>query len=248
MNRYVANQDDELLFERLADGELCGDEYRRLIASLDDRPNGWKRCALALLEAQTLAGELRAVAEVGSMGPRPVNCRHPVLRTRNVNLATLVAAVAASFLIAFGLGVWLRGGLSGADQNRNSPNVAEGIQSAPGSIGGSAVSADGSMHTAANGDPYNDAAPPLPRGRMTLVLDDGTGQGSEIQLPVYDVSQIDESWFVPREFPPAVVQSLRQDGYELQRDRQVLPFEMNGHQVLVPMEQVQIVPVSATYQ
>jgi hypothetical protein len=88
----------------------------------------------------------------------------------------------------------------------------------------------------------------LPRGRMTLVVDDGAGQGKEIQLPVYDVSEIDAAWLDDRAIPQELVDSLHYNGYELRRERRVVPFEMDGHQLLVPMEQVEIVPVSAAYQ
>ena len=43
---------DDILFDRLVDGELSSTERRQLIASLDDRPGGWRRCALAFVEAQ----------------------------------------------------------------------------------------------------------------------------------------------------------------------------------------------------
>ena len=43
---------DDGVFDRLVDGELDDAEQRALIASLDDRPAGWRRCSLAFLEAQ----------------------------------------------------------------------------------------------------------------------------------------------------------------------------------------------------
>lgn len=40
------------LFDRLVDGELAEDERRILLLSFDREPEGWRRCALAFLEAQ----------------------------------------------------------------------------------------------------------------------------------------------------------------------------------------------------
>jgi anti-sigma factor RsiW len=53
---------DDALFDRLVDGELTGEERRRLLESLDTRPEGWRRCALAFLEAQSWREELGQVA------------------------------------------------------------------------------------------------------------------------------------------------------------------------------------------
>ena len=50
--------DDDIRFDRLVDGELSAEEYRTLLAALDDEPGGWRRCALAFLEAQSLGREL----------------------------------------------------------------------------------------------------------------------------------------------------------------------------------------------
>ena len=39
-------------FDRLGDGELSASERRTLVARIEASPDGWKRCALAFLEAQ----------------------------------------------------------------------------------------------------------------------------------------------------------------------------------------------------
>jgi hypothetical protein len=39
-------------FDRLVDGELSASERRALVARIEASPDGWKRCALAFLEAQ----------------------------------------------------------------------------------------------------------------------------------------------------------------------------------------------------
>ena len=49
---------DPRVFDRLADGELGPADERALLAALDDEPGAWRRCALALLEAQAWRREL----------------------------------------------------------------------------------------------------------------------------------------------------------------------------------------------
>src|SRR4029079_16724183 len=102
--------DDRL--ERLVDGELAADEYRALLASLDDEPGGWRRCALAFLENQALAGELGAIRSKLDLSSNsdqvaPTEKHERVRRTRQQiwRQMPVLLAMAASFLAAFALGV-----------------------------------------------------------------------------------------------------------------------------------------------
>lgn len=91
---------DQAALDRLADGELDEPSRMALLRALDRQPDGWKRCALAFLEAQAWREALPAV---------PVS--HPApLRPRS-SLATLrrVLAVAAAVAVAFCGGFVSRG-------------------------------------------------------------------------------------------------------------------------------------------
>jgi hypothetical protein len=91
--------------DRLVDGELSGDQRRSLLTSLDDIPNGWRRCALAFLEAQTWRE-----AAADSFSPPATSLARPVTSTRPTWHRSLLTwlAMAASFLLAFALGLALR--------------------------------------------------------------------------------------------------------------------------------------------
>src|SRR5437660_1111223 len=57
MNHVIHNQhsrgpDDDRLLDRLVDGELPDAERRKLLLKFEKEPDGWRRCALAFLEAQ----------------------------------------------------------------------------------------------------------------------------------------------------------------------------------------------------
>jgi hypothetical protein len=52
--------DDAIAIDRLIDGELDEHERRELLRRLDTTPDGWRRCALAFLEAQEFAQAARA--------------------------------------------------------------------------------------------------------------------------------------------------------------------------------------------
>ena len=53
---------DQLDLDRLVDGEVDLPELRRIVAALEERPDGWRDCALAFLEAQALRKELTSDA------------------------------------------------------------------------------------------------------------------------------------------------------------------------------------------
>ena len=74
---------DDVLFDRLVDGELSAAERRTLLASLDGRPSGWRRCALAFLEAQTWQDELgRLIREPAPLSRRKLSPQKTDARER----------------------------------------------------------------------------------------------------------------------------------------------------------------------
>ena len=67
MNTNLDNMPlDDSRFDRLVDGELSEAERRELLAGLDSEPGGWRRCALAFLEAQCWKQEFGAIAKSGT--------------------------------------------------------------------------------------------------------------------------------------------------------------------------------------
>lgn len=110
-NNQPANP--EALVDRLVDGELGEADRRELLLQLEHEPDGWRRCALAFLEAQCWK------AELGQMVPppapqaalaAPVSRAEPAGRWQSWRqyVATTLT-MAASFLIALVLGMGLRG-------------------------------------------------------------------------------------------------------------------------------------------
>jgi hypothetical protein len=116
---------DDRLLDRLVDGEL--DEARRaaLLQSLDTAPDGWKRCALAFLEAQAWQQAMRT---------SPVQARTPVFSAtptgRQMMLSRRVLGLAAAVLIAFGIGFLARPG-AGPDMGRGTHAAHSGKDTDP---------------------------------------------------------------------------------------------------------------------
>lgn len=246
-NELGAPSDDDLLLERLVDGELSGDEYRRFLASLDEQSGGWRRCALAFLEAQALGVELRAAVDDGRSNS-PV-ARPPAAR-RGIWLP--IFAVAASFLLAFGLGILVSGRWPGEVA---APPVVESstdpASDHPNHLGEETPDASRPRlveKTPAGDVPLKTVPADVPaRGSVTLVIDGAAGE-QEVELPLYDASVVDDDWFTAPALPREVLVELQNAGQEVRRSARLVPIDVEGgHRIVVPVEELEIVPIGGEY-
>lgn len=60
---------DPTLLDRLVDGELPEPQRRDLLSTLDGRPEGWRQCALAFLEAQSWCESLGQATSESAQRP-----------------------------------------------------------------------------------------------------------------------------------------------------------------------------------
>ena len=56
----------------LVDGELDDERQRQALLALEAQPDGWRRCALAFVEAQTLKREMRGMIAEPAERDRPL--------------------------------------------------------------------------------------------------------------------------------------------------------------------------------
>lgn len=244
--------------DRLVDGELGDAERRQLLTTLDARADGWRRCALAFLEAQSWQRELRGfaapektaekknvtpVADVTA--PPAVHLDRPVVEPRasgwwNAPAARLPWAMAATFLVAFGLawGIRAPGVRDGGMVVTNQPDLQ--VPTLPGSF----------MATDRTGRSVAPARASMPPDSVRLVMDDGTNGAREVELPIEDTNA-DDTWLTSRQpiVPRELRQALERMGHRVDERRQFLPVQLNdGRQMVVPVDQVEFTPVSAVYQ
>jgi hypothetical protein len=113
-NQQNRTAPDDRLFDRLVDGELPDRERRVLLQRLEAQPDGWRRCALAFLEAQAwrasfgmLAGSGGAIAERSTI-PAPTAQAVPTRGALVGRLLGMTCALAACAALAFALGWTLR--------------------------------------------------------------------------------------------------------------------------------------------
>jgi hypothetical protein len=255
MNMEV--KDDNLQFDLLVDGELNEEDRHRLLTRLDGEPDGWRRCALAFLEAQCWKHALCVLGEdavdtgkVGATGSLSASAdttradKLPVAPTSTVapplpvapspgrwrwrpNRVVTALAMAASFLVAMWLGTVVR-------------DVWQGHRGVP---GGSA-----SPQVAQQNEPQPFTNPgPLPDGPWRMVTVSapsvGTGPNASFSLPAVERDSIDDQWLgsLPPAIPENVRQALSRAGHEVQQRRALVPIPLNdGRRLIVPVDEVDV--------
>lgn len=108
MNTTITVEIDDASLDRLVDGELSERDRSALLRALDREPNGWKRCAIAFLEAQTwrqAAADVVADDRSSLIAPAKPPCGSP---TRRGTFVRQAFAVAAAVIVAFCTGFAFR--------------------------------------------------------------------------------------------------------------------------------------------
>jgi hypothetical protein len=232
---------DEVLIDRLVDGELSAEDRRRVIAALDARPDGWRRCALAFLEAQSFRGAMKSIVagpQAAIVQPPPTAAavtKRPASRSwsKASSAAAFWCAIAASLLVAFGLG-WqanLPGERPDMQVAIDSPRPAPQLERLP----------------ATGDDGLTDGA--LTDDAVTLVVQNQNGEPQRIRVPLVEGSRLGQAFAdAPRWAAPAVREHLQERGIDLQARRRYAPmwFEQPSGVVpmIVPVDDAVLTPVS----
>lgn len=225
--------DDDQLLEMLVDGELDEAQRRELLLRLDREPDGWRRCALSFLEVQSLREAMPALA--GRPTPNGQRTMSPVgRRPWSGGRGGTLLAMAASFLLALGLGTLLRDFAAhrGSSPSDGNPLVATQQQDRPGpsrSEERRALQPDRSSQS----------------WQLVNLGVSGGPDGAErsIQLPACQRDTLDEQWLnsFPQAVPRDVRRALQRTGHRVDESRQFLPLRLrDGRRLIVPVDQVDV--------
>ena len=243
--------DDEARFDRLVDGELAAADYQTLLASLDDEPGGWRRLAMAFLEAQALRGELGAQrCSRADIDTRTNSNPHPSPLPRGEGAKTIPLwakwlALAACWLVTLGLGVAFDRGLASGWTPSRAPGPSFVSSDNP-----QALNPDVRHFTAKPVEPTlaeNDRFDPnQPVGNLNFVLEGDGDSEVPMSVPVYPADARGLDAFVNTSaFPPELLRDLENRGNEVHRHQELVSVALeNGQQAIVPVEKFVIVPVS----
>lgn len=235
------NADKQFLLDLLVDGELTDGQRRELLEWCEREPDGWRRCALAFLEGQSWSqvfGDLtdqphtavtagEAAYDSGGRDAEASALRLPDAQSFwSARQWGTMLAMAASVALAFTLGLWVR-------------EAGQGGALDP------ALNAEFRM--------VNDQPSPVPvrpeQGPADAALAVGglPGAADEIHLPVVDAGELDGDWLLaqPAAMPDDVRQALERMGHRVDQRRQLVPYRLDdGRRVVVPVDQVEVHPVS----
>jgi hypothetical protein len=230
MNRIIEEfrRDDERTLDRLVDGELTEEDRKALLGALDDEPGAWRRCALAFLEAHSWHGHFRALREEHSQtkeAPARVTLTPTPQPRKPSRFFELCLAMAASLMMAFGVGIWVRS-----------------MWKPPGSQPFNIVK-DNRMPAPYARSTVVDSHSPWQR----MTLDDPTTpEPDNIQVPFQEGQKLTEDWLRQNRsaLPDDVRQTLERSGHRvIQSQPQLVPFPLNdGRRLLVPVEQMEVQP------
>jgi len=221
--------------DRLVDGELSPEEYRELMTMLEEEPGLWRQCAIAFLEAQALAQDVGSIRRSLDLRGESAAAKKSPRTTTVWDKAQVLLAIAASFLIAFGLGL-------------AAPKIVSWAQER---VGNGNIYAGGAVTTTDN--PPGGVPHEVLRyvGDVRLLVEGAANDTQEAgRVPVYEVGQ-DVTQFLAAEKPalgPGMMELLRQHGYDVRHEQQYFPAPLDdGRQIIVPVDGYQLTPVSRRY-
>jgi hypothetical protein len=224
---------DQRWIDRLVDGELDDDQRRALLARLDAEPDGWRRCALAFLEAQCWREALGPVSHRAK--PRAVEAAAaPVASPAGALPRSRLALAAGMAAMAFALGMAAGGAIRpSGDRAAREGSLARGPRvPGPAAPSGAVSRADGPGGAAAI--------------RTVATLEFGTPVDettSPVKIPILAGPGLDERWLRARPSPVSEYVRARweRQGYEVEEHRRLVPVGLeDGRDAVIPVDEVKL--------
>jgi hypothetical protein len=231
------NTDKQALLDLLVDGEIDEAQRRDLLAWCEREPDGWRRCALAFLEAQSwskVLGDLsdERVSQRGELVPAaPPSVSRPQSFWNRRNWGTMLA-MAASVVLAFTLGLQLRDAERAGEMSAPQPSLRV-------------------VDSQARTTPTATLLGQPEQGPASARLVGGGQTPDEIQVPVVAGDQfgsglVDGGWLLsqPSALPDDVRRTLERMGHRVEQQRRLVPYRLgDGSRLVVPVDQVEVRPV-----
>lgn len=243
-------------WQRVVDGELDSAELAELVEACEQRPELWKRCAVAFLEEQTLGLELRGLAGRWPATPAEVPApQRPLLKRELSRRAQPLAAAhspwlnrvafAASIALAFLVG-WqasVRFGRGAAPMSANHPAEQTGFIGNSSLATRNAPAASASQHASNN---------PVARIDESLPAD---SHPIEAATTANSAEAIEWAFERPEQFVPLnqripkPLADLEQRGWvHIESIEGFVPVRLqDGKTAVVPVQQIDLRPVRKAY-
>jgi hypothetical protein len=242
--------DAQRWLDRLADGELDADQQRWLLTALETEPDGWRRCALAFVEAQALRGEFRRIIagdvpasqELASREQAFVVGRRAQQRGFAVHRLGWLA-IAASFIVAFTLGVAARGLWPAASLSDQAEKIVavqpeKAIAAQPEKMVAAAGNSTDATAAASN-------TPSTKWQALKVTIPAADGQKEQIvEVPLVKTNSQELQSMLAQQKPvlsDTALQTLESTGHEVEQHRAYYPVQLeDGTQAVLPMDFVEV--------
>jgi hypothetical protein len=206
------------LLDRLVDGEMAHDEQRQLILSLEAQPDGWRRCAMAFLEAQAWGRECQQWTG-GSAVIQLLSQKSAARRAAGSTTWLKPLAVAAGLALAFTLGLAVRG---------SSQPAAMDVALSPTERDTKAIEL---------------ANPQYETVKVSLPADDGQSEQT-LEVPLVEADQQSVASLLADQKPvlsDVELKTLESTGHHVEQRRAYYPVQLqNGRRGVVPMDMVEV--------
>jgi hypothetical protein len=232
----------ECMIDRLIDDELNDNQVRELLLALEAQPEGWRRCALAFVESQTLRRDLAgiAVCDTDAENDAEYELVPAGKASRGIRLPAVAwAALAAGLLLAFALGTTTRGFWSDSIADRRVTGPEEMVATTENN-------SQESIGTKNNAQEANDLeTAPANKGMLmvSLPMDEGeTAQSVKVPLVEGGLEQL-KTLFAEESAVLSAAErtTLESTGHEIEQQRAFYPVKLDdGRQAVLPMDIVKV--------
>jgi hypothetical protein len=233
---------DDALIDRIVDGEMTAEEFRAAVLRIESDPDGWKRCALAFVEARVWSDSMRALGQTQKNDPMGLALPRSGPAAKRAGNRWLRAAAAAVVTGVSFVAGWLTHGTRvepppQALLVRDSDGFPFPSASEPSEVG------DASTQSArAEEDRASESSEP-PRIVRTVGMIRFGPESSPAEVPVLAGPGITEDWLAAQ--PPPVSEYgevvLARQGYEVEQERRFFTAVLaDGRRVAIPVDHVQI--------
>ncbi len=239
MNPRVSDE----MIDQLVCGSLRGGEYRKAILALEAQPERWRDCALAFLQEQAITQELKQLAatdvnwEIDSksnsvtvVGTDLVTTTKPSLQNSSLRAWVFrLSSLAALLMVSFGVG-WVSSSIRAKSANaevgqERSTDAALAVNSS----GGSATT-----------------TPDLKLDNWTVdkVLPNSKSSSNNYSFVGNKYSSLMP---IDEEIPANLAKLEREGHIRIEKSTTLMPVEYGEVTVLVPVQQLRVVPVTFSY-
>ena len=224
--------------DRLVDGELGQHEQRQLLVALEAEPDGWRRCALAFVEAQSWGHALRVMSDRSEQAAEDRHASSSRLTSVSrigVRRAPHWFVMAACVLLAFALGAGARDWWRGQDQREQMANrPAKPV-----------ANEQFLANAALNGQPVNEQVNPTPWQALKVTIPSADGQAEQtLEVPLVEGNEQKLQSLLADQspvLPAATRQMLETSGNEVLEHRTYYPVKLeDGRHAVLPMDYVEV--------